>query len=297
MFENIFDEFKNYHEELKSWALGTDTWSEYKKQYDLKVAALKELIHLFETAGEENFIKLAETAISLNTGGCSPADLFGMIKDEKNRKEIEKSYYLKIEEINKEFLVSVLSEIPIETTMKFLSDSVGTNNFSKELIESMKYSPDAPNKFRDAMKTGNWSRDNLSINAKDENKKADNWYDLKEYTVNEHIEEADALALNNNIPVAIKIYKINLDKTNANTILPKLILCYLADGDSVSAKVHLEKLDGNNPHFPFLARLTETTVNYDYAEYTNVVKKYNDEIAQNDAWFITLLLIIKNSTF
>ena len=173
MFEGIYEEFKRRYEKTKNWLIGSADWPEFQKQNSLKLAALDELTNLFDKVGEEKFVELAKTSISLDRCKCSPMKLFGLIKDD----ELERNYYLKIAEFNREFLVSILSEIPIETTMTFLTESIGNQNISKELVESMKYSPDAPLEYRESLKTGNWD----GTVEKQLPKK--NWYDLEEPSI------------------------------------------------------------------------------------------------------------------
>ena len=283
MFEAIYEDFKKKFEKTKSWVIGSADWPVFQKQNDLKMAALDELTDLFGKVGEEKFLDLAKTSISLDSYKCDPTKLFGLIKD----KEMERVYYLKIAEVNKEFLTSILEDIPIETTVRFLSESIGSANISKEMIESMKYSPDAPKEYRNSLKTGNWE----GTDQKQLPKK--NWYDLEEPTISDCIQEADTLALQDDVYSAIKIYE-KLEATN--DILVKLILCNLKCLDFNRVEYLLyHRLDRFDPYYEFLEKLLDSVRKYHEPKYKKILREYEHLI--NNDWMVTILLRIENKVW
>ncbi len=300
-FAIIDKEFEQLHEDRKSWAIGNEHWPEYKKEYLLKKAALSELIDLFKNAGEENFLELADTAVLNDENYCSPVDLFEMIQDEKLRKKLEESYYTQVSELNRGFLSSLLPKIPIETTIKFLSFSVGTNNMSKELIDNMNLSPDAPIKYRESLKKGDWTGE-----GEKETREEILWHNVEEKeTAGDIIKEADAFALNGKFENSIRMYEnlienlaVELDTEMLNVVLFKLVLCCIAVDDIILAGEKLRKYYSIilSERRNILSKIIETVENYDMTNFVLFVNEYNEK-HNIDNWTKTILLKIKNNYF
>jgi hypothetical protein len=283
-FQQIRIEYEDQLQKRK-WTMGTEDWDEYKKEHQLKNAALNTLEDLFNKVGKNKFLQLASSAISIDNGCCSPNRLF----NEDENTELEKKYNQELKEFNKNFLMKNLSNFPIEKILKFLSDSLAFGELSKEFIDAMKLSPDAPIEYRESLKKGFWSLKKDVV----EDKK---WYEIEELKDNEEdtIQTANIFALQNDFEKAIQIFKSILNETNESSIFPKIILCHLANEDVIDAKMNLDRWNITDKEF--YEKLISCVGSYDEINFVKLLRE-NNEIIEFENWYVTMLLKIKQSSF
>lgn len=167
LVQKHLDNYQNASKEaFKSGPLHLD----HVNSHRLSSAALKQLDEIYTEAGRETFLKLFSEAIVADRGNCNMADFFNMLTgnnelspDPKSdtqlatAKRLEEEYYLAVVDFSRRYLASIAHEVPINSVVKFMSFGVGNGELSKELVERMKFSPDAPLKFREQALKGGWA--------------------------------------------------------------------------------------------------------------------------------------------
>ena len=301
-FVDLKIQFDEQLQTEKEYNLGTEDWKLYKKKYQLKIAALNEFQDLYSKVGEKNFIKLAFSAITLNEGLCSPTELF------IDGDQLEQKYYIQLREFNKRFLIDNITNVPINITLKFLTESLVEGNISKDFIDAMKLSPDAPIEYRNSLKSGKWDNDKEEEEGKKEkgNMEIKNkyWYDVEEMKESEEdqIKEADLLALNNKFEESIRIYKTFIRENTSSDLIYKMLLCIIASDDIILAKRELERTEEvdvfiNTFEYRLIKELIPCIENIDYTSFNSCIHKYNEERNFEFTWTTTILLKIKNNMF
>ena len=305
-FAQIQKEFDDYQTILTWSSSDPILWKAYNESYSLKTKALAELKSLYQEIGEKQFLKLASISILEDPYNCDPVDLV-------NDTSLEKQYYIELAEFNKKFLSKVLNQLTPDKTadvIKYLSNSIGTGIISKGFVDAIRLNPESPlfskeyiEAYRESLKDGDWSTD----------KRLEQ--DKLESEIEEKLIFADSEALNNNYTKAIDLYRnvlilismldngTNKQQQKHVSIISKIIICWLAEGDLIEAQRNLERFtdkesDLFNVEFSeseqplHLKELLDTMMSYDLIEFTNVVRKYYNN---SDSWLITMLLKCKNN--
>ena len=303
-FAQIQKEFDDYQTILTWSSSDPILWKAYNESYSLKTKALAELKSLYQEIGEKQFLKLASISILEDPYNCDPVDLV-------NDTSLEKQYYIELAEFNKKFLSKVLNQLTPDKTadvIKYLSNSIGTGIISKGFVDAIRLNPESPlfskeyiEAYRESLKDGDWSTD----------KRLEQ--DKLESEIEEKLIFADSEALNNNYTKAIDLYRNVLilismldnskHKYKHKSIISKIIICWLSEGDLIEAQRNLERFtdkesDLFNVEFSeseqplHLKELLDTMMSYDLIEFTNVIKKYYNN---SDSWLITMLLKCKNN--
>lgn len=283
---DTLSEFEREYEARK-WAVGTGLWRDYRKEYALKKAAFLELKEIYDRLGEKQFLYLISSCIISTGGSCSLDDLLD--ENEKLKQKYEKE----LTEFNKKFLSTNLTEININSTMKFLSNSLAVNNISKDFIENIN------------SKNGIWETLKLKFAATEIENKG-KWFnvEMESETIANEIMEADNLALTNNFETAIQVYEtllmnrmVELDTALIINIFYKIILCALSIPNIPAAKTRLQMGEHysffkKSSQYNFLHKLLFHIQLHDLPGYVSLLNE-----TKTDLWSSTILLKIKEEIF
>ena len=280
------DEFEKEYESRK-WAIGTGLWRDYRKEYALKKSAFLELKSILDRIGEKQFLYLISTSILTNTATTDPLTLL------EENSTVKEKYEKEVSEFNKRFLSTNLHEITLQSTIKYLSNSLATDNISKDFIDTIK------------SKNGLWE----SIKSKfttvlQENNKA--WYDveLEPESISNEMKEADNLSLTCNFESAIEVYETllmnrmdELDSSIIVNIYYKIILSALCIPHITAAKTRLQMGENyrffkNSKEYHFLHKLLFHIQLHDLNGFVSLVNN-----TKTDFWSSTMLLRIKNEIY
>ncbi len=264
-FELVREDVRIKLNDRLTWATG-ESLTEYIQQNKLTMAAYDELRNF---SAEPSFVALAKRALENETGNLSVVDLFENPPNPSNVKSLEETYYEAIADFNKAFLIEHLDQFSQTHIVRFLAESIGRRQISREFIDVMKLSPDAPAAIRQSLVGGNWhdvkgSNTTMSTNS--------NWYDtagsiednvLYQMTIGKDLIKAAQYSAARHIYLNLAQtiresgrefqfledgIKINLNPT-CNFLYRRIILCLLADDDVVLTERVLESIGESDPVF------------------------------------------------
>ena len=279
-------EFETEYESRK-WAVGTGLWRDYRKEYALKKSAFLELKNILDRVGEKHFLYLISSSILTNTGTTNPLTLL------EENSTVKEKYEKELSEFNKRFLSTNLHEITLQSTMKYLSTSLATDNISKDFIDTIK------------SKNGLWESIKSKFSSSiQENDKV--WFDieLEPESIANEMKEADNLALTCNFETAIEVYEIllmnrmnEIDTTLIINIFYKIVLVALCIPNITAAKTRLQMGENyrffkNSKEYQFLHKLLFHIHLHDLHGYVSLVNSM-----KTDFWSSTMLLRIKNEIY
>lgn len=264
-FDVVREDVRTKLNDRLAWATG-ESLTEYIQQNKLTMAAFDELRNF---SAELSFVALAKDALANENGNLSVVDLFENPPNPSNVKSLEETYYEAIADFNKAFLIEHLDRFSKTHIVRFLSESIGRRSISREFIDVMKLSPNAPAEIRQSLVGGNWNDVKGSNTARSANS---NWYDTAisiEDDVHYQMTIGKDLIKDAQFSAARHIYlnlariiresgrefkfledriKIHLD-LDCHFLYRRIILCLLADKDTLLAERVLESIGESDQVF------------------------------------------------
>jgi len=254
--EMLKTEMIEYHKAQMHLILGDPSsfidnpWNEIaesQRVHQMSLSASAELSQLYHASSKDNFCNLFSTAIIDDTAGrFHGSNIFSLLEqveeDEQNKPKSERAYIEKLKtdyfdavhKFSLQYLASISSEIPIASLIKFVSKEIAQGELSKELVEKMTYSPDAPQEFRNKVLTSTWK----GVNSTDMMISSKRWYDipLPFEDLPERLQELETQSLADNIESASNYFDLGLEMLYAMLFGPPEII------DSIK-KVKVKKWD------------------------------------------------------
>jgi len=226
--------------------LSTGT-TETMRKAKLSMKALEQFKLIFDACEtQDQFNKLFINAIMEDSSTIDINALFdemireprGTTEEEKKEDEIackvleekaiqiQKDYQNAIAEFSREYMASLVPELPTELLVKFAADAICTNHLNVEFVDRMKFDADAPIKLRNQELKGNWSHETKKLKTDEQEKEikeeekdeeAKPWYEI-EFTQEEQLAEmvriAERLAASNSVDAA-RVFKSAANLANS----------------------------------------------------------------------------------
>jgi hypothetical protein len=281
----------SYKSELKQQMENyPEDWRKNNKEYQLKIAALENLNGMLEKVGKEKFLELAYSALSLEKQNHEKQNFNHKHLSEEyyGESEINNKYNEELAKFNKKFIMKNLYTFPIDNIMRFLCTSLALGEISKEFIDAMKLSPEAPKEYREPLIKGVWNSIKEKFSNKNVEDKEKKWYEVDEIVDEKSmISEADNLALGDDFERAVEIYK-----SLSSIDYSKIILCYLADRNVLWAELYIEKAKFEKEYNDFFKELILHIKSYDDVNFVRLLRKNENKI---DQWSTSMLLKIKQT--